>query len=55
VATTPLELPKLAGGRAQHVGRLPIDGLPVGTYQLRIRVAAGQRELSRTAFFTVQD
>ena len=55
IAATPLKLPKVAGGRAQHVGKLPIDGLPSGTYQLRIRIDAKQRELSRTAFFTVQD
>ena len=35
IAATPLELPKVAGGRAQHVGKLPIEGLPAGTYQLR--------------------
>jgi VWFA-related protein len=55
IAATPLELPKVAGGRAQHVGKLPIEGLPAGTYQLRIRVTARQRELSRTAFFTLKD
>ena len=55
IAATPLALPAPAGGRAQHVGKLPIDGLPAGTYELRIRVTAKQRELSRTAFFTVQD
>lgn len=46
-----------AAGQApaiQHVGRLPIGALPPGTYELRIRVTDGPRELSRTAFFTLR-
>ena len=28
--------------------------LPVGTYELRIRVSAGGQEVARSAFFTLQ-
>ncbi len=48
---------RAAAGQApaiQHVGRLPIGALPPGTYELRIRVTDGARELSRTAFFTLR-
>ena len=55
VAEAPVELPPATGSRVQHVGRLPIGALPAGTYELRIRVTDGRRELSRTAYFTLQD
>jgi VWFA-related protein len=55
LAEAPLELGQANGSRIQHVGRLPIAALPVGTYELRIRVFDGERELSRTAFFTLQN
>jgi len=55
LAEAPLELGQANGSRIQHVGRLPIAALPLGTYELRIRVFDGDRELSRTAFFTLQD
>jgi VWFA-related protein len=56
VATAPIELPRpAAGDRAQHVGRLPVARLPNGTYELRIRIAGTGRELSRTAYFTLED
>lgn len=55
VAEAPVELPPTTGPRVQHVGRLPIGALPAGTYELRIRVTGGRRELSRTAYFTLQD
>ena len=55
LAERPLELPPASGGRTQHVGRLPIGGLPLGTYELRIRVAEGAHEMTRTAFFTLQE
>ena len=51
----PVELPPATGSRIQHVGRLPIGALPPGTYELRIRAVDGGRELSRTAFFTLQE
>jgi hypothetical protein len=55
IAEGPLSLTPSDGGRLQHVGRLPIGTLPPGTYELRVRVAANGRELSRTAFFTLQE
>jgi hypothetical protein len=55
LAEAPLELGQANGSRIQHVGRLPISALPLGTYELRIRVLDGSGELSRTAFFTLQD
>jgi hypothetical protein len=54
VAEAPVQLPP-AGARVRHVGRFPIGSLPAGTYELRIRVADIGREISRTAFFTLQD
>jgi VWFA-related protein len=50
-----VQLPAAAGSRVQHVGRLPIGALPAGTYELRIRVTDGSHEVSRTAYFTLQD
>jgi len=54
VAEAPVPLPVATGARVQHVGRLPVAALPAGTYELRIRVTDGARELSRTAFFTIE-
>ena len=55
IASAPVELPAATGSRVQHVGRLPVDRLPNGTYELRIQVTGAGRELSRTAYFTLQD
>jgi len=55
VAEAPLQLGTASGSRIQQVGRLPIGALPAGTYELRIRVVSGQKEVSRTAFFTLHD
>ena len=55
LAEAPLHLGDAHGSRIQQVGRLPISTLPVGTYELRIRVLYGKQELARTAFFTLQD
>jgi hypothetical protein len=55
LAEAPLQLGTTAGSRIQQVGRLPITTLPVGTYELKIRVLSGRQEISRTAFFTLQD
>jgi hypothetical protein len=55
VAETPVQLPEAGGRRVQHVGRLPVGALPAGTYELRIRVTDGPREVSRTAYFTLRD
>ena len=55
LATAPVDLTRATDGRGQHVGRLPIGQLPAGTYELRIQVTGGGRELSRTAYFTLAD
>ncbi len=55
VAEAPLQLASASDARIQHVGRLPVGSLPAGTYELRIRVISGRQELSRTAFFTLQE
>jgi VWFA-related protein len=55
VAEAPVELPPATASRVQQVSRLPIATLPVGTYELRIRVMHKGEELSRSAFFTLQD
>jgi len=55
LAEAPVTLPAAASARVQHVGRLPISTLPVGTYELRIAVRNARGELSRTAFFTLVD
>ena len=54
VASMPLVLSQTtAGVRAQHVGKLPIDRFPAGTYELRLRLRTGEQEQVRTTFFTV--
>ena len=53
LAEAPVTLPPSTAARVQHVGRLPISTLPVGTYELRIVLKDAGRELSRTAFFTL--
>ncbi len=53
VAMSPIALPDAAGHRIQHVGRLPTEALPAGTYELRIRVTTPRGEVSRTAYFTI--
>ena len=55
VAEGPVQIAPAAGGMVQHVGRLPIGALRAGTYELRILVNDGARDVSRTAYFTVQD
>jgi len=55
LAEAPVDLPSADGSRIQHVGRLPVGALPAGTYELRIRVTDGRREMSRTAYFTLQN
>src|SRR4029453_1826095 len=55
LAEAALQLGTTTGSRIQQVGRLPISTLPVGTYELRIRVLYGKQELARTAFFRLQD
>lgn len=56
VASIPIDLPQpLAGGRVQHVGKLPVDKFPPGTYELRLRLRTGDEEQLRTAFFTISE
>jgi hypothetical protein len=55
LAEAPVELTAATGSRLQHVGRLPIGTLHAGTYELRIRVTGAGGEVSRAAFFTLQE
>ncbi len=56
LASVPIALPPpLPDGRVQHVGRLPIDKFPPGTYELRLRLGRGQTEELRNAFFTIAE
>lgn len=45
----------LPEGSNQHVGKLPIDKFPAGTYELRLRLRTGADEQVRSAFFTIVD
>ena len=53
LAEAPVPLPAATGSRVQHVGRLPIAGLPVGDLRAQDHGERRGRELSRTAFFTL--
>lgn len=54
LASVPVDMPELgAEGRVQHVGKLPIDKFPVGTYELRLRLRSGTTEDTRNTFFTI--
>ncbi len=54
LASVPIELPRsLPAGRNQHVGKLPVEQFPAGTYELRLRLRTGGAEQLRTAFFTI--
>lgn len=54
LASVPVDMPGLAAqGRVQHVGKLPIDKFPVGTYELRLRLRSGTTEETRNTFFTI--
>lgn len=51
----PLELSKPdATGRIQHVGRVPIDAFPPGTYELHLTVKDAGGEQTRAATFRVE-
>ena len=54
IADAPVDVPASAEPRVQYLGRLPIDALPSGTYELRIRVNDGRRETVRAVFFTLE-
>ena len=54
LAAVPIELARsLPEGRNQHVGKLPVDQFPPGTYELRLRLRTGGAEQLRTTFFTI--
>jgi VWFA-related protein len=53
VANGPLTLGKTLENRIQHVGRLPLDGVPPGTYELKVTASDDQTERTRSTFFTV--
>ena len=53
VANGPLTLGKILENRIQHVGRLPLDGVPPGTYELKVTASDDQTERTRSTFFTV--
>lgn len=54
LASAPIDLaPTGAKGRVQHAGVMPIASLPVGTYELRVRLEQQGDEQTRAAFFTI--
>jgi VWFA-related protein len=55
IAESPLALPASTAERTQHVGRMPVDTLPPGIYELRISVTSDRQVLERNAFFTLRD
>ena len=56
VASLPIDLPRTTQeDRIQHLGKLPIDKFPQGTYELRLRLRTEDAEQLRTAFFTIAE
>jgi VWFA-related protein len=56
LAALPLTLAEPdSAGRIQHVSRLPIDALAAGTYDLRVVLDDGRRQVSRSAIFRIVD
>lgn len=53
VANGPLTVGKIVSNRIQHVGRVPLDGVPPGTYELKVIASDDRTERSRSTFFTV--
>jgi VWFA-related protein len=53
IANTSLPVGTVREDRIQNVGRLPLDGVPPGTYELKVTASDGQTERSRSTFFTV--
>jgi VWFA-related protein len=54
VAQLPLPLAAVdAAGRIQQVGRLPLDQVPAGTYELRVIVKQGQTQITRSALVRI--
>jgi VWFA-related protein len=55
LGVVPIELPVSdASGRIQYVGRLPLDPLAPGVYQLRLNVTAGDHRVSRSVAVRVE-
>jgi VWFA-related protein len=44
-----------SSGRIQHVSRLPIGNLAAGTYDLRVLLADGRQQISRSTIFRIVD
>jgi VWFA-related protein len=56
VSSIPLPLtPPDADGRRLAVGRVPIDAIPVGRYDLQVTIGTGEHAQSRTAALTVAE
>jgi hypothetical protein len=56
LAQVPLQLADAdASGRIQHVSRLPIGALAPGTYELRVAVKQGQRQVGRSVIVRIVD
>jgi hypothetical protein len=56
MASVPVDLAQsLPLSRHQHVGKLPVEQFPAGTYELRLRLRTGGDEQLRNAFFTIVD
>ena len=54
LASVPIDLGRsLSEGRNQHVGKLPIDKFPPGTYELKLHLRTGSEEQLRSTFFTI--
>jgi VWFA-related protein len=53
IANGPLTVGKILENRIQHVGRLPLDGVPPGTYELKVTASDDETERTRSTFFTV--
>lgn len=56
VAQLPMPVPPAdAGGRVQQLGRLPIDQLAPGTYELRAIVKQGDQQIVRSSLLRIVD
>jgi hypothetical protein len=52
LAKVPIELAKVdASGRIQQIGRLPVEAIPPGTYELRVVVTQGSQSTSSSTLF----
>jgi VWFA-related protein len=54
LASVPVDLgTSLSEGRHQHVGKLPVERFPAGTYELKLHLRTAADEQLRSAFFTI--